>query len=376
MNESALKRLRVAGFKSLRDVSLDLTSINVLIGPNGAGKSNLLDAIRMILHMRSQSLRRFVGERGGASALLHFGASTTREANFRLDFEGAEDAAYYSATLQHGAGDAFTFSTESAGYRKPGETAFLERSLGVGHTESQLDNVAGDPSEVAARVVNFLLRQVGYFHFHDTSSTSPLRQNSRQSDTAYLHSDGSNLAAFLRRLKTSEANGTRQSWNLISSLVRRVAPFIKELSPDLVSPDKPEQSAVRLYWHDQRDHRFDVHDLSDGTLRAIAMLTALGQPSSCRPLFIAIDEPELGLHPAAIALVASLARSVSSQHQILFATQSTALLDHFQPEEVMVVEQRHGESSFKRLSTVELDAWLEDYSLSELFDKNILGGRP
>lgn len=376
MNEPVLKRIRVAGFRSLRDVSIDLAPISVLIGANGAGKSNLLAALRLALLMRMQSLRLFVAEQGGASALLHQGASTTRELTLHLDFEDDQGAAFYDATLQHGAGDSLAFAHEAVGHRKPDEVSFNERSLGVGHVESRLLELAGDPAEGAVRGVNYAISQLGYFHFHDTSGTSPLRQNSHQADNAYLRADGANLAAFLYRLKTSQANGTRQSWNLISGLVRRVAPFIKELTPDLILPDRPDQSAVRLYWLDQRDHRFDAHDLSDGTLRAIALITALAQPTSCRPLFIAIDEPELGLHPAAIALVAALIRSVSVDHRVLIATQSPALLDHFEPEEVVVVEQIGGETSFKRLAPAELEGWLEDYSLSELYDKNVLGGRP
>lgn len=133
---------------------------------------------------------------------------------------------------------------------------------------------------------------------------------------------------------------------------------------------------MRLYWNDERDYRFDVHDLSDGTLRAIALFAALTQPPSTRPQFITIDEPELGLHPAAISIFAGLVRSASAHSQILVATQSPALLDEFSPDEVIVAERRGGESGFKRLDPKELEAWLEDYSLSQLYGKNVLGGRP
>lgn len=376
MMEPVLKRIHIAGFRSLRDVTLELSPINVLIGPNGAGKSNFLAALRMIMLMRAQSLRLFVAEQGGASSLLHFGPSTTRELRFRLDFESEHDAVAYDATLQYRAGDSFAFVNETAELRRQGELALAKRSLGVGHDESRLLDVAANLSESVVRGAQYAISQIGYFHFHDTSATSPLRQNSHQADTAFLRSDGANLAAFLYRLKNSDADGTRQAWQLISGLVRRIAPFIKELTPDLVAPDKPQQSAVRLYWVDQRGYRFDAHDLSDGTLRAIALITALAQPSSCRPLFIAIDEPELGLHPAAVSIVAALMSSISVSHKVLIATQSPALLDHFKPEDVVVVEQRGGETEFKRLDPTELETWLEDYTLAELYDKNVLGGRP
>jgi predicted ATPase len=217
---------------------------------------------------------------------------------------------------------------------------------------------------------------MGFFHFHDTSFQSPLRQNGRQADSKYVRSDGSNLAAYLYRLKQSTSDDARAAWALLEGLVRRVAPFIKTLEPDLVEPDQGDASAVRLYWHDEKAYRFDVHDLSDGTLRAIALFAALTQPPGTRPKFITIDEPELGLHPAALSIFAGLVRSASAHSQILVATQSPALLDEFAPDEVIVAERRGGESGLERLDPKELEAWLEDYSLSQLYDKNVLGGRP
>lgn len=371
----ALSRFRVSGFRSLRDVTLELSPVTVLIGPNGSGKSNLLSALRMVPLMRTQSLRRFVGEQGGASALLHYGPSVTRELSLQLNFEAEGRRNGYEVRLGYAAGDTLLFLDEVVCYSREGEANPLVFSLGAGYTESRLKERAKEAGANTERVVDGLVSRMSFFHFHDTSPTSPLRQNARQADNRYLRSDGSNLASFLHRLRTSEDTGVAASWNLIEGLVRRVAPFIRELQPDLVEPDHPG-SAIRLYWVDERDHRFDAHDLSDGTLRAIALIAALGQPSSSLPQFITIDEPELGLHPAALSLVASLVRSASSRCQVLLSTQSTALLDEFEPEDVVVVERSGGESSFRRLSSGELDAWLDDYSLSELYDKNVLGGRP
>ena len=116
--------------------------------------------------------------------------------------------------------------------------------------------------------------------------------------------------------------------------------------------------------------------ISDGTLRCIALFTALGQPVESLPAFLSIDEPELGLHPAALGILASLVRSTSTHAQILLATQSPALLDLFDPQDVVVAERAQGATTFRRLDPDQLAGWLEDYSLSELYDKNVLGGRP
>lgn len=349
--------------------------MTVVIGPNGAGKSNLLSALHMISQMRMRSLRQFAAERGGASSLLHYGPKITDELLTALSFgkESEGETCTYVATLRFSAGDSFYYREENVLQLVDSIPRHL--SLGVGHLESKLEETAATKQPSAERA-NSLISGMRFFHFHDTSAKSPLRQNSRSADSFELQSDGGNLASFLYALKTNEHEDSTRSWNLISGLVRRVAPFIKELVPELVSPHRPEQSAVRLYWKDERDGVFDVTDLSDGTLRAIALFTALGQPSHRAPSLMIIDEPELGLHPAAIGVFAALVRSVSEHSQVLLATQSPALLDEFEAEEVVITERKDGATSFRRLDPAALAQWLEEYSLSELYDKNVLGGRP
>jgi predicted ATPase len=217
---------------------------------------------------------------------------------------------------------------------------------------------------------------MSFFHFHDTSATAPLRANSRQQDAHYLRSDGSNLAAYLREIANGQSEGQKAAWARINGLVHQVAPFVKALQPTLVTPDQPDTSAVRLDWIDERDGTFGPHQLSDGTLRAIALITALAQPDDRLPAFVSIDEPELGLHPAALALLASLMRSVADRCQVLLATQSPALLDLFEPDEVVVADRCGAETRLRRLDREALAPWLEDYTLSQLNDKNLLGGRP
>lgn len=371
-----ISRVRISGFRSLRDVTIRLTPTTLLIGPNGAGKSNLLSALRMLPLIPTASLSRFVSEQGGASALLHYGPSVTKELEIELDFSAQNETAGYFAKLAYSAGDTLRFATERVSRLPLDSLTATEKLLNsTGQAESVLPEEARQPEAIIEKSVVSLLSGMSSFHFHDTSLTSPLRQNSRSEDDRHLRSDGSNLAAFLFRLRRSEHQPAQAAWNLIHGLVRRVAPFIKVLEPGFVDPDS-ERSPIRLYWVDERDHRFDVHDLSDGTLRAIALFTALGQPSSSLPKFITIDEPELGLHPAALALLISLVRSVSTRSQILLSTQSPALLDEFRPEDVLVVERHQGESSFRQLSSEALADWLEEYTLSELYDKNLLGGRP
>jgi predicted ATPase len=165
----------------------------------------------------------------------------------------------------------------------------------------------------------------------------------------------------------------------ILTTVRLAVPYLRDfvLERDRLSPGR-----IQLRWRDRSpDHEFGAHQLSDGSLRAIALITALMQPEELLPALIAIDEPELGLHPSAIATVAQLIRAVSRKRQVIVATQSSRLIAGFAPEEVVVVERDedergHGASTFKRLSDEALGAWREDYDLGQLYDMNVTGGGP
>lgn len=372
----AITHIHAEGFRSIKSVTLNPGRITVLIGPNGSGKSNLLSFLRMIPLLRTQSLRTFVGEAGGASALLHYGPKTTREIGVRVEFEQDAGANAYCARLGYAAGDSLIFLDETVGYRRQNVTEFRLNSLGAGHAESLLEEAAKDSKNTTARTVRWWLSRMNFYHFHDTSGRSALRQNAHPAGSHFLRSDGSNLAAYLYRLANSEAADDISAWKRVGLLLQQIAPYVKQLEPALVNPNSPEKSWLRLFWFDERDHRFDVSDFSDGTLRALALITALSQPAESLPAFICIDEPELGLHPAAITLLVGLVRSVAPRCQVLLATQSPALLDHFEPEEVVVAERERGGTVFHCLDPAKLAVWRDDYSLSQLYDKNILGGRP
>ncbi|WP_230467770.1 AAA family ATPase [Lujinxingia vulgaris] len=361
--------IHIAGFGSLADVRLQPGRLTVLIGANGSGKSNVLRALRMVPLIRTGSLQRFVAEAGGASALLYYGPKRTPAITLKLEFLQGENRHIYEARLGFAAGDKLVFLDEQVGYQPTPDAELHLTSLGAGHWESEIRMASDGDSN--ARAVNDWLSQLTFFHVHDTSMTSALRTHARAEDDRYLRSDGSNLAAYLFRLQQSDDEADRKAWRRINRFVSRIVPAVKELAPTPVNA-----TTLRLDWIDDQDERFGVHQLSDGTLRAIALITALAQPTAHLPRFISIDEPELGLHPAAIRTLAELARSVSRHTQVLFATQSTAFLDHFDPAEVVVVERQNGASTLHRLDEAQLASWMEDYSLSEIFDKGVIGGRP
>jgi predicted ATPase len=367
--EPKLNKIRVKGFRSLRDVSLDPGPVTVLIGPNGAGKSNLLWALEMVRMLAFESLQLFVSERGGASYLMHYGPQKTAAIDVALEFVTHSGENAYEARLGYGSDESLIFLSERAAFRRTAEQQWKWKELGVGHRESKLREAS--ESDTTAKTVRWLLRQINFYHFHDTSRRSPLRTRPF-ADTSgdYLRSDGSNLPVFLLGLQESSDEGSRAAWRLIEATFRRVAPFIAKLTPI------EDRQGTKLEWVDDQGALFGPAHLSDGTLRALALVAALGQPGSSLPLVSCIDEPELGLHPAALGVLCGLISSVAARRQVIVSTQSPVLLDYFEPRDVVVAERMNSATNFRRLDEVQLASWLEEYSLSELYDKNVLGGRP
>ena len=371
-------RLKVEGFRSLRDVDVPLREgLNLLIGPNGAGKSNLLGALRLARAVHEEGLATFVAEAGGANTLLHYGRKVSPSMMMHLTFRQRDGTNWYQMRLEAADDDSLFFAEESYGYKPPGDAPTSWFSLGPGHRETRLTFESIKPVGKTARAVRHCLSQTRFYHFHDTSPAAPLRLTSRgDDDTSTLKADGSNLALLLYTLTHSEDEDDQRALTTIHDAVRRVAPFIRTLRPTLLGGTSRlgAPAGVRLSWLDERGELFGPHQLSDGTLRAIALFTALAQPR--RPDFISVDEPELGLHPVALEVLMELARGAARTSQVLMSTQSNALLDYFSPEEVLVAERQDNASTFTRHSEASLRQWLDEYTLSDLYNKNLLGGRP
>lgn len=338
---SALRSIAIAGFKSFGDeVEVSLGPLNVLIGANGAGKSNFLGAFSFLRAYHSNQLRNHIAKGGGGDRFLHFGSRTTQELSLCV---GVEDSDYY--TLK--------FSWSGDDYLYLGSSRFPE--MGVNPERRQTQDILG----------NWRL-----YHFLDTSFHSPMKKTPMLHDNHFLREDGSNLASFLFLLRERYES----TYRLIRNTLRQVAPFFDDfaLEPAALNPD-----TIRLEWrHRNSDAYFDAASLSDGTLRFMALATLLLQPAALRPEIVLLDEPELGLHPFAMTILASMLRFASRETQIVLATQSPTLLDHFEPEEVLVAERVGGQTRLDRLEGKELQVWLEEYSLGQLWEKNELGGRP
>jgi predicted ATPase len=365
---NALDRITIKGFKSIASVeNLELRPINVLIGPNGSGKSNFIGVFAFLHAIREGRLQDYVTAAGGAERLLHFGSKTTKEISFHVSFR--DELNQYELKLYPTEDDGLYPSQESA---YCGEPPYHPRCLTVlGPRQRRLEAGISDPSLAgAAGRVRDRLGGWRLYHVHDTSSSSPMRKTAKVDDNEFLRPDGSNLAAFLYYLRERH----RDSYGLIQRTIQRVAPFFDDfrLKPVKLKPDD-----IKLEWrHKSSDQYFDASSLSDGTLRFIVLATLFLQPESYRPSAILVDEPELGLHPYAIEMLASLIRQASVDTQVIVSTQSSLLLDHFQAEDVLVANRVDGATQFTRPDPAQLAVWLEEYSLGQLWEKNELGGRP
>ena len=366
-----LKRIRLNGYKSIRTMDLELRALNVVIGVNGAGKSNLISFFKMLNEMMGGRLQQFIAANGYAQSLLHFGPKVTPQFEAELEFEADNGTDSYFMRMFYASGDALVFAEESlkfvptgwAGHREPLE-------LGPGHQETRIRDEA-EKGNAIAKVFRHLLNHCRAFHFHDTSQTARIRQYCYVGDDRLLMPDAGNLAAILYRLRNKEEG---PAYHRILETVRRIAPFFEDF--ELEPTGRSKQDLILNWRHKGSDRVFGPHQLSDGTLRAIALVTLLLQPVDDLSDVILVDEPELGLHPAAKTLVAGLLKKASHHCQIVVATQSAALLDAFEPDDVIVVERDDMVSRFKRLDPVQLKAWLENYSLGELWEKNVIGGGP
>jgi predicted ATPase len=365
-----LQWVTIRGFKTIRSLEDFIpTSLAVLIGPNGAGKSNFISFFRLLSWTLTPpgNLQVHVGQLGGASALLHDGPGTTREieADLSLLTEAGENQ--YSFRLVFAAGDTLIYADERYRFRRatlPGERPWL--GLDAGHREARIISRA-EEGDTTARTIHGLLRKIVVYQFHNTSSSARMRSKWDVEDSRWLKEDAANLAPFLYRIKVNEP----KCYQRIVETLRLILPFFADFELE------PEFGRILLRWVERGSDRvFDASLAADGMLRVIALISLLLQPEKDLPDVLILDEPELGLHPYAINVIGGLIRSLSSKIQIILATQSVSLIDCFEPENIVVVDRKGRESTFRRLNAEELSDWLRDYSISELWEKNVVGGRP
>jgi predicted ATPase len=357
----SIDAITLQGFKSIRSLeNFKLGKVNVLIGANGSGKSNFVSFFSLVHEMVEGRLQRAVNKAGGADLHLFLGPKITKEIVAKLEFGGNG----YEFHLEPTSDNRLIFSFDCI------SAVNQMMSMGTGHSESKLRACAagGDEAALAARHLDDAISNWVVYHFHDTSATAAMRRTGTVRDNERLRSRGENLAAFLFRLREEE----KGTYDLILDTVRLAAPFLHDFK---LRPKKSNgDEIIELEWEQKdSDYPFHASQLSDGTLRFIALTTALLQPNP--PSTILIDEPELGLHPQALDVLANLVLQAQNRTQLIVSTQSAPMLNAFEPDQIIVIDREEGESRFRRLKADDLREWLgQDYTLGDLWQKNEYGG--
>ncbi|QEZ93910.1 AAA family ATPase [Proteus sp. CD3] len=361
---NSLNKVTIKGFKSIQNLeNFELTKLNIIVGANGAGKSNFIAFFQLLRALIDGNLNRFVRDSGGANDLLFCGPKTTKKIEFSTQFDIRGFRFNLVATPSNDA----AIEDEARYYRGSGWWELGDSSIGVSKMVSEVTNKMTDAKY--SKPVYDAITSWKIYHFHDTSSTAPMRGEEIIQDNKVLRWNASNIGSFLLKLK----NDYQNEYKDIVNAIKLVTPFFDEF---LLEPfTRGEKEVVNLTWLQKgSDYPMQPYHLSDGSIRFICLATALLQPNP--PATIIIDEPELGLHPAAIAILAELIKAASERTQVVVATQSPELINYFSIENIIVVNRKEGASTFERLKEKDYQTWLENYSVGELWNKNIITGGP
>ena len=380
-----IKKLKIENFKSIKDSGeLELKNINILIGSNGAGKSNFLNFFKFLKKIYYwKDFNSYILQNGGTEKFLCYGLKNSEYLSGEIvvsEFSQNENIkikdifSYYFnfKPIFSESGSHFFISKEELDINDKNIKRVSSGSLISHFREWCLEDEKYHPLYLSTDI---LFYKLFVYHFQDTSIISKIRQGSKKDENNYLYEDAGNLAAFLYYVKSFHP----KNYEWIEITIRSIFPSFGEF---ILEPE-PNSHYIYLKWREiNNDTIFSSYDLSDGTLRFMSIATLLLQPFP--PPVIILDEPEIGLHPFAISKLAGLIQSISSVSQVIVATQSPELISYFKPEDIIVVDRVKEStenktffySSFKRYNSKELQDWIDDYTLGELWKKNIIKGKP
>jgi len=355
-----LETIAIKNFKSIRDQTLELNSLNVLIGANGSGKSNLIEVFRFLHEVIGQNLAGYTAKKGGADNLLHMGRKTSPGMEITVEFGESDTSNAYQLALSAADDNSLFIDAETAFYRA--DKTPCEHRVSRSVRESALKE------DAHARRIARDIDQYRIYHFHDTSETAAVKKSCHIEDCHFLRPQAENLAAYLNWMQQKHPGHFAN----VQDTVAQVAPFFEAFD---LKPSRLNDAQIFLEWKERGcDAYFNATSLSDGSLRFICLATLLMQPQL--PPLILLDEPELGLHPAAVKLLANMLISAATRTQVIVATQSTTLVNNFAPEHLWTVERQDNASVFRHLNAADTKDWVGEYALGDLWDKNLIGARP
>lgn len=380
-----IKKMKIHGFKSLKEIDFKMRPLNVLIGLNNGGKTNFLDFFEFLSEAAHEELQNAIaGRRGGFHSLLYAGyADLEKEENKKISWEidflvpalpEEEKNISYKVTLapsfRQTRVDDEWFRGRSLRKEKRALGRPLPRTGLLGKPEAEPKKgelfIAQAPEGNMEYFFRDYMRSWATYEF-STAKDSPLRREQTLKAGVGVSPIGDNLAAVLLNMR--EQREHRDAYNEIIKTLRVAFPTFK----DLHFPCEVSEGKIALRWEGEFKREFPMHVLSDGVLKFLCLTTLLLSPDP--PDLICIDEPEIGLHPQLIGLVAELLTAASERTQLIVATHSPQLIKRLKPEDVVIVEKKDGATELRRLPTEELEAWLRDFTLDELWLTGVIGGR-
>lgn len=386
-----INHIKIEGFKSIAKLDLPMANINILIGANGSGKTNLISLFTFLSHLAKGKLRNYVEKEGGAERFFHFGTKHTNRMVFDLKVGINGYHVEFSPNLND---DTLVFDEEfctiSTSGRKwilesrKGESGFVrepERTATASQYAMPREGIIGlitqqsfERSDVEKHTKEYF-DSCRVYHFHDTSSQAKFKKTNKVVNCCHLEKDAANIAPFLYKLKNSACKEYNQSYQKIVSAIKTVAPFFHDFYLD-PSGEEGDENILLRWSHTKHDAPLSANVLADGTARFICLATLFLQPERQRPDTIILDEPELGLHPAALDVLADIIHATTKETQVICSTQSITFANLFTPKDFIVVDAKHGVSDFRRLEKGSLEQWLEDFGVGDIWAKNLIGGRP
>jgi len=363
-----LKKIQLTHFRTFCQTEVEIKNINVLIGGNGSGKSNFISLFTMLNYIQIGRLGDWIVNKGGFDNIVYNGIQENESLNLRFvfDAESSNVQNIYELSLRATEEDYIVAAERFGSWQyQAGSTPFFQHQE-TNQKETKLKYLADRKYEVPSNIYSSIK---GYqvFHFDDVSANSHKKRQQNLDESYPLHPEGDNIAAFLYYLKQNDID----AYDKIVEIIRLVTPYFDDF---ILEPEPTHSNQIKLRWREKNNSkRFSASLISDGTIRFICLCSLLLQPTP--PLLIVIDEPELGLHPLAISFLAELIKKASIQTQIILSCQSVTLLNQFEYQDILVVDRTQSGSQIKRLNESELQGWLDDYSLGQLWENNYLGGR-